>query len=155
MINLKQILVPTDFSEYGAHALKYGCALAQKFGSRLHLINVVEDYYPIIPEVGVMLGERDQYLSGLRTGAERELARLPDQAWLPPERVTRFVRVGTPFVEIVRYAREQNIDLIVIGSHGRSGLAHALMGSVAEKVVQKAPCAVLTVRPGQHQFVMP
>lgn len=155
MIKLEHILVPTDFSEYSLHALKYGCALAEKFGARVHLLNVVEDYYPLVPEAGMMLGERDQYLSGLRTGAERELAKLPDPAWCPAERVTRAVQVGTAFLEIVRYSKVQQIDLIVIGSHGRSGLAHVLMGSVAEKVVRKAPCAVLTVRPGQHQFVMP
>lgn len=155
MIDLNQILVPTDFSEHSLHALKYGCALAEKFGARLHLVNVVEDYYPLVPEAGAMLGERDQYLSGLRTGAERELDKLPDAAWCPPVEITKFVRVGTPFLEIVRYAKEEQIDLIVVGSHGRSGLAHVLMGSVAEKVVRKAPCAVLTVRPGQHQFVMP
>ncbi len=155
MIDLKHILIPTDFSEYSLHALKYACALAEKFDSRLHLVNVVEDYYPLVPEAGMMLGERDQYLSGLRTGAERELAKLPDPSWCAADKVTRFVRVGTAFLEIVRYAKEEQIDLVVIGSHGRSGLAHVLMGSVAEKVVRKAPCAVLTVRPGQHQFVMP
>lgn len=155
MIKLESILVPTDFSEYSLHALRYGCALAEKFGAQVHLLNVVEDYYPLVPEAGMMLGERDQYLSGLRTGAERELAKLPDPAWCPAGKVTRAVQVGTAFLEIVRYAKEQQIDLVVVGSHGRSGLAHVLMGSVAEKVVRKAPCAVLTVRPGQHQFVMP
>src|SRR5207302_3469836 len=62
---------------------------------------------------------------------------------------------GSPFVEIVRYAKEQNIDLIVLGTHGRGPIAHMLLGSVAEKVVRKAPCPVLTVRHPEHEFVMP
>jgi nucleotide-binding universal stress UspA family protein len=155
MIRLNRILVPVDFSEYGAHALRYGCALAQKFGASLHLLNVLEDYYPLVPEAGMMLGDKDQYLSGLRAATERELAKLPEAAWAPGGEVTRTVIVGTPFVEIVRYAREHDIDLIVVGSHGRTGIAHVLMGSVAERVVRKAPCPVLTVRPGQHEFIMP
>jgi nucleotide-binding universal stress UspA family protein len=155
MIKLARILVPIDFSEYGQQALRYGCALSERFGSDLHLLNVLEDYYPLVPEAGMMLGDKDQYLSGLRASSERELAKYPDPAWLPGGKVTRTVIVGTPFVEIVRYAREHDIDLIVVGSHGRSGLAHALMGSVAERVVRKASCPVLTVRPGQHEFVMP
>ena len=65
------------------------------------------------------------------------------------------VRTGTPFVEIVRHAKENDVDLIVMGTHGRTGLVHALIGSVAEKVVRKAPCPVLTVRPEGHQFIMP
>jgi nucleotide-binding universal stress UspA family protein len=62
---------------------------------------------------------------------------------------------GSPKVEVVRYARSQGIDLIVLATHGRSGLAHVIIGSVAESVVRTAPCPVLTVRPEGHQFVMP
>jgi nucleotide-binding universal stress UspA family protein len=134
MIQIPSILVPIDFSPSGEQALRYGCALAEKFGSHVHLLHVVDDYYPFIPEASVFADQRDDYLAGLRTGAEV---------------------VGTPFLDIVRYAKEKDIGLIVIGSHGRSGLAHVLMGSVAERVVRKAPCPVLTVRPGQHEFVMP
>jgi nucleotide-binding universal stress UspA family protein len=65
------------------------------------------------------------------------------------------VREGPPVVEIVRYARDAEIGLIVIGTHGRGGLAHVFLGSVAENVVRKAPCPVLTVRHPQHEFVMP
>jgi len=155
MIQISSILVPVDFSEYGTQALRYGCALAEKFGSQVHVLHVVDDYYPYLPEGGVYLDQRDDYLAGLRTGAEREMAKLPPADWCPPARVTRSVSVGTPFVEIVRYAKQHDISLIIVGSHGRAGLAHVLMGSVAERVVRKAPCPVLTVRPGQHEFVLP
>jgi nucleotide-binding universal stress UspA family protein len=67
--------------------------------------------------------------------------------------VSRHTAVGRPFEEIVRFAKEHQIDLIVIGSHGRRGLSHLLLGSVAERVVRIAGCPVLTVRPDQHQFV--
>ena len=83
--------------------------------------------------------------------AERQLAEL-DQADLKSERATS---VGHPFVEIIRYAKANEIDLIVIGTHGRGPVKHLLLGSVAEKVVRKAPCPVLTVRQPGHTFVMP
>lgn len=155
MIKLAKILVPIDFSKYGEEALLYGCALADKFGAHVHLLHVVDDYYPYIAEAPVYAGNREDYLAGLRSGAEQELDKLPKSDWCAADRVTRSVIVGTPFVEIVRYAKAEDVDLIVVGSHGRSGLAHVLMGSVAERVVRKAPCPVLTVRPGQHEFVLP
>jgi nucleotide-binding universal stress UspA family protein len=74
---------------------------------------------------------------------------------LQPEYVLRAAGVGGPYVEIVRYAKERDIDIIVMGTHGRGFMAHMLMGSVAEKVVRKAPCAVLTVRHPEHEFVIP
>jgi nucleotide-binding universal stress UspA family protein len=72
---------------------------------------------------------------------------------LPDDRSRRHTVVGRPFAEIVRFGKEQQIDLIVIGSHGRRGISHLLLGSVAERVVRLAGCPVLTVRPDQHQFV--
>jgi len=63
--------------------------------------------------------------------------------------------VGSPFVEIVRYARTHDIDLVIMGTHGRGPIAHMLMGSTAERVVRKAPCPVLTVKHPEHEFVMP
>ena len=69
--------------------------------------------------------------------------------------VERMITRGTPFIEIIRTAKEHDVDMIVLATHGRSGLAHVLMGSVAEKVVRKAPCPVLVVRKAQHEFIMP
>jgi nucleotide-binding universal stress UspA family protein len=87
--------------------------------------------------------------------AQEELDRLEVPGAEQVRQVVREVQSGPPFVEIVRYAKEHDVDLIVMGTHGRTGIAHALIGSVAEKVVRKAPCPVLTVRPEGHQFVMP
>jgi nucleotide-binding universal stress UspA family protein len=83
------------------------------------------------------------------------LASLVPSDWAEQHRVHRITRVGVPFLSIIEDAREADIDLIVLGTHGRSGLKNLLIGSVAEKVVRKAPCPVLTVRPEGHQFVMP
>ena len=154
MIRLKKIMVPTDFSEPSESALKYARAFAEQFGATLHLLHVVEDpflYAPtsegyVIPphlHEEMETAARDRLNSSL-SPAEREKF----QAQL-------VLKHGSPFVEVVRYAREQDIDLIVMGTHGRGPIAHMLMGSVAEKVVRKAPCPVLTVRHPEHEFVMP
>lgn len=155
MINLKKILVPTDFSEFSLHAVKYGCEFARRFNAELHLISVVEDVYPMVPESGMLLPSATNYLVELRASVEQALASRPDPAWAEGLVIHRDVLIGTAFLEIIRYAKEQEIDLIVIGTHGRSGLVQVLMGSVAEKVVRKAPCPVLSVRPAGHDFVMP
>jgi nucleotide-binding universal stress UspA family protein len=150
MIAIKKILVPTDLSECSLRAAEYAAELASHFGAEIHLIHVVEQiavpaYYGPLPEE--MLHPEKNAREALEKWGDSELGKASD--------VVRSIANGTPFVEIVRYAREQEMDLIVIGTHGRSGLSHALLGSVAEKVVRKANCAVLTVRPDGHQFVMP
>ena len=155
MINLKTILVPTDFSEYSNNALNYGCALSEKFGSELHLLHVLQDLVAMVPEPGLAFPPPGNYMQELQQSSEQALNDLPPAGWGHGPAIVRTTRNGPPFVEIVRYARENEIDLIVIGTHGRGGLAHMLLGSVAEKVIRKASCPVLTVRPGQHQFVMP
>ena len=102
-----------------------------------------------------MLASAGDLARELKEGAVRNLQKLVDSKPLLGKKVIHHVLDGHPLVEIVRYAREKSIDLIVIGTHGRTGLAHVLMGSVAENVVRKAACPVLTVRPSGHQFVMP
>ena len=154
MIALKRILVPTDFSEASEAAVKYARAFAEAFNASLEVLHVMEDpfiYAPTsegyVPPPG-LLEEME------RTSRERLNAVLPEdvQRKLRAEVV---LKKGSPFVEIVRYAREHEVDLIVMGTHGRGPIAHMLLGSVAEKVVRKAPCPVLTVRHPEHGFVMP
>jgi nucleotide-binding universal stress UspA family protein len=149
MIDLKRILVPTDFSETSEAALRYGVELARRFSARLCLLHVpehpgeaTETEYPV-DLFETMQNAADDRLPHLLSEAERHELR-PECA----------MRLGTPWEEIVRHAEEHDIDLIVMGTHGRDGLARLLLGSVAEMVVRKASCPVLTVHHPEHQFVM-
>jgi nucleotide-binding universal stress UspA family protein len=155
MIRLNRILVPTDLSEFSQHAVRYGCEFARRFKAELHLLTVVQDVVAMIPEPGMAFPAPGEYMQELRDASLEALARVPDEEAAAGLTISREVRSGTPFVEIVRFARDIDADLVVIGTHGRSGLAHVLLGSTAEKVVRKAPCPVLTVRPEGHDFVMP
>ncbi len=156
MIKLDRILVPTDFSDFSKPALTYGCAIAARFDAELHLLHVVPDPAMLVPEAAAFSVESmEAQAEMLRTDSMKTLDNLPPDGWSNGKPVIREVRIGPAFMEIIDYARELDIDLIVIGTHGRSGLMHVLMGSVAERIVRKSPCPVLTVKPDGHQFVMP
>ena len=151
----ENILLATDFSEPSAAALDYAKALADKFGSRIHVLHVLEDLAAHAWTTEVYVAA----LPGVHEEMERQ-ARERLDAVMPADLRERYrtkteLRTGSPFVEIVRYARDERIDLIVLGTHGRGPIAHMLLGSVAERVVRKAPCPVLTVRPSPHAFVLP
>ncbi|MFQ5429454.1 MAG: universal stress protein [Phycisphaerae bacterium] len=155
-MRIERIAFPTDFSELSLHGLSYARDFAESFESELHLIHVVDEasmYWmamgpsslPVGPSadelVDVARQELQKFVGEQLTGFQRPL-------------VTE-VLVGRPFTEIIRYARDKQIGLIVIGTHGRGGLKHVLLGSVAERVVRKAPCPVLTIRDPSHAFAMP
>jgi universal stress protein A len=153
-IRLQKILLPTDFSNYSAAATKYACELATRFDAELYLLHTLEAHLASAPEFEMGLA-LPKYLKESRAAAEKSLAGVLDTKWSAGRTVIHAVVEGSPKVEIVRYARKEIIDLIVLATHGRTGLAHVIMGSVAETVVRTAPCPVLTVRPEGHQFVMP
>jgi nucleotide-binding universal stress UspA family protein len=140
----RTILVATDFSETSEHALKYARSLAVSFGGRLHLLHVVPD--PVMASAWseayaydlTALGER------LRVDAERQLAEKAET--IRDVAVTTEAMVGNPASLIALTAEVRHADLIVMGTHGRSGFTHLFMGSVAERVVRSAHCPVLTVR---------
>ncbi len=152
MINLKKILVPTDFSEHSEKAVLYGTELATQFGAELHLLHAFE-------EAPIMYGEGGAYFTpemthDMKVAAQKHLDEVKvDTA--DGVHVVRKVCYGHSFVEIIKYAKENAIDLVVLGTHGRGAIAHMLLGSVAEQVVRKAPCPVLVVRDQEHDFVMP
>jgi nucleotide-binding universal stress UspA family protein len=155
MLSIKKILFPTDFSPPSEHALQFARELAEKFDAELHVLHVLEDVAPMVGDPGMMVDLSDKYLAEARQYAQRGLQALPGERGPRAGRIVREIRDGSPFVEIVRYAREAGIDLIVIGTHGRTGLKHLLLGSVAENVVRKAACPVLTVRAPQQEFALP
>jgi len=152
----KTILLPTDFSEAARPAAAVAIELASAFGSQVHALHVVDDafqYWTAVGPESLPIGPpADELLELGRTRMARFCAEL--LAGLPSPPISH-VAYGRPFAEIVACAREHSVDLIVIGTHGRGAIAQALLGSTAEKVVRKAPCAVLTVRTGQQPFTMP
>ncbi len=152
MIQIQKILVPTDFSPHSDIALRYACEFASSFGAELHLLHVIED---LISEYDGIASIPGDYRSQIRAEAERRIASLLSTGWDNGKAVVRKTHAGTPFLEILRYAQDNSIDLIVLGTHGRSALSHAIMGSVAEKVVRHARVPVLTVRHPDQKFVMP
>jgi len=155
MIQIERVLCPIDFSDNAQIALRYAISFADKFGAQLHLVNVVQDLIAMVPEPGLAFPPSGNYMGEMVDSAEKGLAALPGEMSDKVTDIVRSVQQGPPFLEIIRYAKEHNIDMIVMSTHGRSGLAHILMGSTAEKVVRKAPCPVLTVRPEEHQFILP
>ena len=154
MISIKKILCPADFSDFSMHALTYEVSLAQQYGSKLLLLHVVDVFMhdpayfaPYAPDRSMF----EDFEKKARTRLE-EICKENIPAAITAEPI---VRVGRAFVEIVRAAREMEVDLIVIATHGRTGLSHAMFGSTAEKVVRKASCPVLSIKHPEHEFVMP
>jgi nucleotide-binding universal stress UspA family protein len=152
VIQLKRVLVPTDFSESAHHALTYGTSFAREYKAHLVLLHVVEnltvgyasDLFP------VPMAEVFQEISGY---ARAELAKLAAEVREKGVQVEDQVVQGKPSAEIVRFAEENAIDMIVLGTHGKGMLDQALFGSTTERVVRRAPCPVLTVRLTEHEFV--
>jgi nucleotide-binding universal stress UspA family protein len=149
-LNIKKILVPVDFSEYSKMAVDYSVEFAKKFGSELILIYVIE---PIVYPSDFGLGQIpiNQVDLEIQSKAEDELKRLIDEKIPPTIKTNYFVRTGKPFLEIINAAKEQDCDLIIIASHGHTGIEHILFGSTAEKVIRKSPIPVLTVREKKNQ----
>jgi len=149
---ITRILVPTDFSEPSDAALAYAKALAAQFGASLHLIHVVED--PVVTGVfgtETYIPDSPGFSAGLRSEAEQHLATRLTPAEREKFNATTELLNGVSAPTIIEAARDRAIDLIVMGTHGRTGVAHALMGSVTERVVRTAHCPVLTM----HAMVEP
>jgi len=142
-MKIRRILYPTDFSENAAAAWPYALHMAEQLGARVLLLHVTPGPYPA-PETFLSAEQWREIFAAHRREAEVQLGALASTA--PEVKAEILVTRGVPFLEIVRVAAERKADLIVMGTHGRTGLAHALMGSVAEKVVRMAACPVLTVR---------
>jgi nucleotide-binding universal stress UspA family protein len=142
----KRILVPTDFSPPSDAALEYARSVAGRYGASLHLLHVAEDPYRAFYSAEVFVPEIEGLRDEILTDTTRRLKERLRPSDVTELRATSESIIGTPAGSIVEYAAGHDIDLIVMGTHGRGGMAHLLMGSVAERVVRTAPCPVLTVR---------
>ncbi len=140
-VRIRHILVPMDFSELARQALYHAIPLASGFGAKISLLHVVE--LPVYPtEMGTVVVHQERTLQASR----KELAALGEQLIPASLRGRVLVCMGRPYEEIANTARRLKVDLIVLTTHGYTGLKHVLLGSTAERVVRHAPCPVLTVR---------
>jgi universal stress protein A len=146
MAQIKRILVPTDFSAASEITLSYAMDLASRYGASLHLLHVLEESSFTAAYPDGFFAE----LPGMRTQmieeGERRLGEAAARCADATLDVTTQVVVGRPARAIVQEAEQMGADLIVMGTHGRTGFAHLMLGSVAEQVLRTAPCPVLTVR---------
>ena len=152
---IKTILHPTDFSESSKYAMTYAISFTEEFQAKLVILHVIEEissalYFDML---------QAPPLTQLMLNIEKQAQQALDEV-LPPEfrgkiPAEYLLRKGVAFAEIIHCAGEVKADMIVLGTHGRTGLKHALFGSVAEKVVRKATCPVLSVRHPHQKFVMP
>lgn len=146
MIQLRRILVPTDFSQHADYALKYGVFFAAQFEASLTLLHVMAPFFGGT-EADVLAVPAAYYGRDLPAILYERLEMIAAKIREQGIDVDSVIGMGVPFVEIVKTARKPQSDLIVISTHGRTGLKHLIIGSTAERVVRKAPCPVLTVRP--------
>jgi nucleotide-binding universal stress UspA family protein len=144
-MSVRHILAPVDFSNLGGPALETACDLARRYGgTKVTLLHVYQMPNVMLPE-GYILAS-PQELGAMFAHVKDELGKLTLRAHeLGADAQAESVE-GVPWVEIVRFAEKRAVDLIVMGTHGRTGISHAFIGSVAERVVRHAPCPVLVVR---------
>lgn len=140
-----KILHPTDFSEGADQALAAAIRLARALGAEVHLLHVFVE--PVLFGEGLMrVQEVDRVFGARRRWAAKALETRAAEVQAAGVQARGLIRTGGPSEEIVRTAKEQDADLIVLGTHGRTGLGRLLVGSVADRVVRTAPCPVVTVR---------
>lgn len=151
MTEFEKILFPTDFSESAENASRYAMSLAKKYGSKVYVIHVIEPF-TYTTEFGLDFSAQ---LKEMEASARRLLDDIVASIKRNNLDVESVLITGEPFVEIIKYARKEQVDLIVMATHGRSGIEHMLLGSVAEKVVRKSPCPVMTIKKSGQTFTMP
>lgn len=146
MVTIKRILVPTDLSRLSQAAFNHAATLAQRYRARIYLVHVMEPAPAVVPTyLGVTTKDFERRM---KLDTKRRLEKLAKRFGRNIHAET-VVRKGNVTTELVKAARSIRANLIVISTHGRSGIGHALVGSVAEKIVRHAPCPVLIVRPSR------
>jgi universal stress protein A len=145
-MDIRHILAPTDFAEHAKQAVTAAFELAQTFGAKLTVLHVVEPPSYLVDR-HASAHQGPLVLKALEEQATREVDHLLTQMPGAPLKIARHVMVGVPYQRITEIAAAEQVDLIVMSTHGRTGLRHLVLGSVAERVVRTAPCPVLTIRP--------
>lgn len=150
MIDIKKVLVPIDFSEGSKLALRYAATFAAEYGTQIHLLNVIEEEALHAGHLG------DDALNTANKWEKENMARLKD---FIPSKINDFdliktVKGGLIYETIIDYAKEEEVNLIIMGAHGKSGYIDAWLGGTTYEIARKAPCAVLTVKPTGKGFVV-
>ena len=155
MVDIKNILYPTDFSEHSLVALPMALDLADRYGATLHCLHALDLGHEFFLASGYIAPFPIDEAS-IQSSVEEHLDRfVQEHIQIEGRPLRQQVVLGNPYLEIIRYCQEEKIDLIVLGTHGHSALGSILLGSVAEKVVRKAPCPVLTIRHPEHRSAAP
>jgi len=153
MLSIKKVLLPTDGSDYSFEALRYVSSFANQFNITVYLVTVIEIHHSIYDVYAdeIALDFQESKIASL---VNQRLDETEEKAKeLGIKDIVKITRFGSPYQEILNVAKEKDVDLIVMGTHGRSGIAHFLIGSVTEKVIRTAPCPVLVVRPQVHGMI--
>ena len=154
-IEIKSILLPTDFSDHSKHAFDYALSFAAQYKAKLYVQHVLISPHALVGYEAAPFVSYERLYAEMRKSAEEAMSHFISEEAKKEVEIETVFSQGTPFLEIVKLAREKDVDLIVIATHGRTGLKHVFFGSVAEKVVRKSPCPVLSIRHPGHEFVMP
>lgn len=154
MSEIKKILFPTDFSETAEDVLSYALSLARKYGAKIDVLHVIHEFADMtgfyVPHISYDVLEKE-----MEDAAVDNMNRFCEENIKGEAEYEIHTRRGVPFNEIIKAAREFDSDVIVMGTHGRTGIDHVLFGSTAEKVVRKSSIPVLTVRDREREFSMP
>ncbi len=149
----KKILCPVDFSEFTKDVVGYAVDMAKQYRAELHMLHVIPNLTYFTPYESFLTPENLVAIEkNIQEEVDRDFGKVLGKVDID---VKKAVRTGVAFVEIIDYAKTEGMDLIVMGTHGRSGIEHILIGNVAEKVVRKSPCPVMTIRPKGKEFKMP
>ncbi|MBI4685372.1 MAG: universal stress protein [Nitrospirae bacterium] len=150
-MEMKRILFPTDFSEGSDNALPYVVDISKHYGAKLYVLHVMHDIAQAtgwyVPHISM-----DELYKDIEVNAKKEIEKYGAEELRGLNDVERRITKGIPYDEIIKFAKENKIDLIVIGTHGRKGLDRVIFGSTAERVVREAPCPVMSVRLPGHSI---
>jgi len=147
MFNIKNILLPTDFSKLSLSAAEYALELSEKYRAKIHVLNVLEKTPPILAIRSLDLSQ-DKILKEMESAAKKSLTDTVQKITKNKNlEVVSVIRKGNDYEEIIKYSEEKKIDIIVIATHGRTGILHTLIGSVAEKVIRFSKIPVLVITP--------